>query len=79
MGNQSTSPSETAAELNYLFGVACSARRRARRVNDWALRNGFLGGPNMYHADHPNGRVGGSIVIKPNQADVRWIDLYTDP
>lgn len=49
-------------------------------MNDWALRNGFLGGfPDMYHADHPNGRVGGSIVIKPNQADVRWIDLYTDP
>jgi hypothetical protein len=53
---------------------------RFRGVNDWAVRNGFLGGfPNMYHADHPNGRVGGSILIKPNQADIRWIYLYTDP
>lgn len=53
---------------------------RFRGVNDWAVRNGFLGGfPNMYHADHPNGRVGGSILIKPNQADVRWIQLDTLP
>ena len=53
---------------------------RFRGVNDWAVRNGFLGGfPNMYHADHPNGRVGGSILIKPNQADIRWIHLYTLP
>jgi hypothetical protein len=53
---------------------------RFRGVNDWAVRNGFLGGfPNMYYADHPNGRVGGSILIKPNQADVRWIYLDTDP
>jgi hypothetical protein len=53
---------------------------RFRGVHDWAVRNGFLGGfPNMYHADHPNGRVGGSILIKPNQADIRWIYLYTDP
>ncbi len=53
---------------------------RFRGVNDWAVRNGFLGGfPNMYHADYPNGRVGGSILIKPNQADVHWIDMYTLP
>jgi hypothetical protein len=53
---------------------------RFRGVNDWAVRNGFLGGfPNMYHADHPNGRVGGSILIKPSQADVRWVHLYDWP
>jgi len=53
---------------------------RFRGVNDWAVRNGFLGGfPNMYHADHPNGRVAGSILIKPTKADVHWIHLYTLP
>jgi hypothetical protein len=53
---------------------------RFRGVNDWAVRNGFLGGfPNMYHADKPNGRVCGAILIKPNLADVRWIHLFTLP
>ena len=46
---------------------ACSARRRAQFWWPWRA-----------DCQLPDGRVGGLVLIKPNQADIRWIYLYTD-
>lgn len=47
---------------------------RFRATNDWAGRNGFVGGfPNFHQADHGNGLVYGTILLKRGAAD--WRDV----
>lgn len=47
---------------------------RFRATQDYAKRNGFVGGfPNMFHADYGNGIVCGTVLLKPGFAE--WRDV----
>lgn len=53
---------------------------RFRATNDYAVDNMFLGGfPNFYHADHGQGIVCGTILIKPGCGEWRDVLLFADP
>ncbi len=50
---------------------------RFRGTQDYAARNGFVGGfPNMFHADYGNGIVCGTILLKQNVAEWRDVLLW---
>ncbi len=50
---------------------------RFTATNDWAASHGFVGGfPNFHEADYGNGRVYGTILLKPGKA--QWADVLSD-
>jgi hypothetical protein len=50
---------------------------RFRATYDYTIRNGFVAGfPNFHHADHGQGVVFGTILIKPGAAE--WRDVPAD-
>jgi hypothetical protein len=53
---------------------------RFRATQDYATREGFVGGfPNFFHADHGNGIVCGTILLKPGAAEWRDVLLWLGP
>jgi hypothetical protein len=53
---------------------------RFRGTQDYATRNGFVGGfPNMFHADYGHGIVCGTILLKQNVAEWRDVLLSLGP
>jgi hypothetical protein len=53
---------------------------RFRGTQDYATRNGFIGGfPNFFHADYGNGVVCGTVLIKPDAAEWRDVLLWLGP
>jgi hypothetical protein len=53
---------------------------RFRAANDYAVRNGFLGGyPNMFHADYGKGVVCGVILIKKEAGEWRDVVIASGP
>lgn len=56
---------------------------RFRATNDWAARNGYVGGfPNFHQADYGNGLVYGTLLLRSGAAewrDVRASDLGHPP
>jgi hypothetical protein len=53
---------------------------RFRASQDYAARNGFIGGfPNFYHADYGGGIVCGTILIQPSVGEWRDVLLFRDP
>lgn len=53
---------------------------RMRSANDYAFRNGFLGGfPTFYHADYGNGTVCGIVLIKKDAGEWRDVVIAAGP
>lgn len=53
---------------------------RFRGTQDYASRNGFVGGfPNFYSADYGNGVVCGTVLLTPQAADWKDVLLWMSP
>jgi|SRR5215469_8343936 len=53
---------------------------RFRGTQDYATRNGFVGGfPNFYNADYGNGTVCGTVLLTPEAADWKDVLLWMSP
>lgn len=66
--------------LTELGGNLNDIGARFRGVQDYAKRNGFVGGfPNMFHADYGNGIVCGTVLLKQNVAEWHDVLLFTGP
>jgi hypothetical protein len=53
---------------------------RFRATQDYAIRNGFVGGfPNLFHADYGRGIVCGTVLLRPGFAEWQDVLLFRDP
>ena len=53
---------------------------RFQRTQDYATQNGFVGGfPNMFDADYGQGRVCGTVLVKPQFAELGERVVFTGP